>query len=95
MVSVPVEVATKYVQFGAFLLDDQKGSRVKIIAHKNSNNAEHINIEIFQEWLSGRGKTPVTWTTLVEALHDIELSKLAGDIKAVKCPGRPIPKDRS
>ena len=95
MVSVPVEVATEYVQFGAFLLDDQRGSRVKIMAHKNSYNAEHINIEIFQEWLSGRGKTPVTWTTLVEALHDIELSKLAGDIKAVKCPGRPIPKDRS
>ena len=95
MVSVPVEVATKYVQFGAILLDDQRGSKVKIMAHKNHCDAEQINIEIFQEWLSGRGKTPVTWTTLVEALHDIELSKLAGDIKAVKCPGRPIPKDRS
>ena len=68
---------------------------VKIIAHKNLNNAEQINTEILQEWLTGRGKKPVTWTTLVEVLRDIELSTLAGDIEAVKCPGRPTPKDQS
>ena len=86
VVSVPVEVATKYVHFGIFLLDDQNGSKVKNIAHKNHCDAEQINTEIFQEWLTGRGKKPVTWTTLVEVLRDIELSTLAGDIEAVKCP---------
>ena len=86
VVSIPVEVATKYVQFGTFLLDDRNGSRVKIMAHKHSNDAERINTEILKEWLTGRGKQPVNWTTLVEVLCDIELSTLAGDISTSKCP---------
>jgi len=80
-----VEVATKYVQFGTFLLDDRNGSRVKIMARKHHYDTEQINIEILQEWLTGRGKRPVTWATLVEVLHDIELSTLAGDISTSKC----------
>ena len=84
VVNIPVEIATKYTQFGAFLLDDQSGSRVKIMAHKHLNDAEQINTEIFWEWLTGRGKNPVTWATLVEVLRDIELTTLAGDIEAVK-----------
>ena len=95
VLNIPVEVATKYVNFGIFLLDDRTGSRVKIIAHKNHNDAEQINIAILQEWLTGKGKQPVTWTTLIEVLRDIELSTLAGDIEAVKCRGRPTPKDQS
>ena len=95
VVSIPVEVATKYVQFGTFLLDDRNGSRVKIMAHEHLNNAEQVNIAILQEWLIGRGKKPVTWTNLVEVLRDIELSTLAGDIETVKCPARPFSKDPS
>ena len=34
VVNIPVEIATKYVQFGMFLLDDRTGSRFQIIAHK-------------------------------------------------------------
>ena len=95
VVSVPVEIATKYVQFGTFLLDDKNGSKAMIIADKNHYDAERISTEILQEWLTGRGKKPVTWSTLVEVLRDIELSTLAGDIEAVKCPARPTPKDQS
>ena len=63
------------------------------MAHKHSNDAERINTEILKEWLTGRGKQPVTWATLVEVLHDIELSTLAGEIEAVKCPAKTISKD--
>ena len=56
------------------------------MAHHHLNKAKQINTEILQEWLTGRAKKPVTWTTLVEVLHDIELSALAGEIEAVKCP---------
>ena len=83
-----MEIATKYVKFGTFLLDDRNGSRVKIIAHKHHYDAEQINTEILQEWLTGRGKQPVTWATLVKVLRDIELSDLAGDIENVKCLAR-------
>ena len=86
MVSIPVEIATKYVRFSTFLLDDSTGSRAKVMACKHSNDAEQINIEILLEWLTGRGKQPVTWATLVEVLRDIELSTLAGDISTSKCP---------
>ena len=86
VLNVPVEIETKYVKFSAFLLDDSTGSRVKIMAHKHHYDAERINTEIIQEWLTGRGKHPVNWQTLVEVLRDIELSTLADEIEAVKCP---------
>ena len=56
------------------------------MAHKHLNDAERINTEIIQEWLTGKGKQPVSWTTLVEVLCDIELTALAREIEAVKCP---------
>ena len=86
VINIPVEIGNKYVQFGAFLLeDDSTGSRVKIMAHKHLNDAELINTEILKEWLTRRGKQPVTWATLVEVLRNIELSTLAYEIEAVKC----------
>ena len=92
VMNIPVEISTKYVQFGTFLLDDRNGSRIKIMARKHHYDAEEINTEILQEWLTGKGKQPVTWATLVEVLHDIELSALAGEIEAVKCPQGLSPK---
>ena len=56
------------------------------MARKHHYDAEQINIEILQEWLTGRGKQPVTWATLVEVLRDIELFALACEIEAVRCP---------
>ena len=91
-INVSVEIATKYLQFGTFLLDDRNGSRIKIMARKHHYDAEQINMEILQEWLNGRGKQPVTWTTFVQVLHDIEMSTLARDIEAVKCPVGPVSK---
>ena len=92
VINIPMEIGTEYVQFGIFLLDDLNGARVKSMAHHHLNKAKQINTEILQEWLTGRGKKPVTWTTLVEVLHDIELSALAGEIEAVKCPQDQSPK---
>ena len=48
VVSVPVEIGTKYVQFGAFLLDDRNGSKVNNIAHNYQNDLEQINTEILR-----------------------------------------------
>ena len=90
VINIPVEIATRYVQFATFLLDDRTGSRVKIMAHKHHYDAERINTEILQEWLTGRGKQPVNWATLTDVLRDIELSTLASEIKAVKCPAGPV-----
>ena len=45
------------------------------------NKAEEINKEILEQWITGRGKHPVTWKTLAEVLRDIELSTLAEEIE--------------
>ena len=58
---------------------------MKNMAHQFQNDPEQINEEILRQWLSGKGKQPVTWATLVEVLRDIGLSTLAKDISAVKC----------
>jgi len=46
------------------------------MARKCLNNPVQINTDILIKWLTERGKQPVTWATLVEVLHDIELSTL-------------------
>ena len=94
MINIPVEIATKYVEFGTFLLDDRMDQGLRAWP-TNINYAEEINTEILQDWLTGRDKQPVTWATLVEVLRDIELTTLASDIETVKCPGKPVSKDSS
>ena len=49
-------------------------------------DSEQTSMEILEEWIAGRGKHPVTWNTLIEVLHDIELSTLAREIEATKLP---------
>ena len=88
-----MELATDYFEFGTFLLDDKNGSKVKIIAHNHLNNAKEINTEILQEWLTGKGKKPVTWATIVEVMRDIGHFTLARDIEAVKCLAKPVFRD--
>ena len=86
-INIPQEIGTHYKTFGSILLEDDTGARVDNIVHQHRERAEHINTEILQEWLVGRGKQPVTWATLVEVLHDIELSTLARDISTTKLVG--------
>ena len=86
MINIPVEVGTKYTEFGIFILQDESGAKVKNLEHKYQRDAECINTEILRAWLNGEGKQPVAWATLIEVLHDIELSSLAKDISAVLYP---------
>ena len=47
-------------------------------------DAVRINTDILEEWLQGRGIQPVSWTTLVKVLEDIDLGTLASDIREAK-----------
>ena len=85
IINIPREIGVKYKKFGLFLLEDDTGANIDSIAHKHINDAEKINMEVLQQWINGKGKHPVTWTTLIQVLRDIELSVLAGEIEAVKC----------
>ena len=84
-INIPQEIGTKYHNFGLFLLEDDTGAWIHSLAHKHMKDAEQINMEVLRHWITGRGKHPVTWRTLTQVLHDIELRTLAGEIEAVKC----------
>ena len=79
MLNIQQEIGTKYYDFGILLLDND---RINAIAYKYMNAAEQINCGVLQQWIADKGKHPVTWKTLSEVLHDIELQTLAGEIQA-------------
>ena len=83
-INIPQEIGVKYRDFGLLLLEDHNGARIRALALKHMNDSNEINIEIIEEWVAGKGKHPVTWKTLTQVLHDIELSTLAEEIEAVK-----------
>ena len=84
-INIPQEIGIKYYQFGLLLLEDDTGARIQALTHKHMKDPEQINMEVLQQWMTGKGKLPISWKTLAEVLHDIELSTLARDIEIVKC----------
>jgi len=83
-INISQEIGTKYITFGTLLLEERTGERVNAIALKHRNDSEQTSMEILEEWITGRGKHPINWSTLIEVLHDIELSTLAREIEAAK-----------
>ena len=83
IINTPQEIGTSYDDFGVLLLDDRNG-RIHSIARQHKDDAQRINKEVLKVWITGRGKHPVTWKTLIEVLYDIELNTLAKEIETVK-----------
>jgi hypothetical protein len=85
-VNLAERIGTNYKNFGISLLDDDVGDRTETIEKEHREKAMDINREVFRQWLKGTGLQPVSWATLVRVLQDIQLKKLADDIRQVKCP---------
>ena len=64
------------------MLDDETGARTKAIMVTHKENSNHINRDIFTEWLQGSGAQPVTWRTLATILRQTGLVALAEEIEA-------------
>ena len=73
------EVGSEYEDFGIFLLNDMDGEIVDEITEKHSRS-EKIVKEILKKWLRGKGKMPVSWETLIDALNASGLTELASCI---------------
>ena len=82
-VDLTKEVGTKYLHFGILLLEDQTGARISAIERELMKNAQDINYRVFQEWLHGNGRQPVSWVTLISVLEDIGLNVLAHLIRGI------------
>ena len=75
------KIGAHYFNFGIQLLVDDTGAQTSAIERSCLLVAEDINYKIFQKWLEGKGRQPVTWGTLVQVLDDIDLRTLAKQIK--------------
>ena len=62
---------------GLMLLNDDDGSVVFPLISQYQRNSTDIVLEILRRWISGQGKQPVTWKTLIDTLRDIGLTELA------------------
>lgn len=81
IIRVHKQIGTKYTDLAVFLLGDDTRMKVKTIAMEHNQDADKINLEILSNWLQGLGKQPVTWSTLVQVLRDLELKSVANDIE--------------
>ena len=78
--NIPSRIGQKYWQFGILLLDDDTGQVVDAIVHEFQRDVEMIILKISQKWINGAGQQPVTWSTLIQVIHDIQLNELAREI---------------
>lgn len=76
-INLAEEIGVDYWQFGIMLLNDETGARVTAIEKELGHNARDINCRVFQLWLSGKGRQPVSWDTLVTTLEDIGRDTMA------------------
>lgn len=79
--NVVKEIGVHYMKLGIFLLEDDNGEQTSAIEQEFNRDAERINIKLLQKWLSGTGRKPVTWSTLITVLQDMELHTLASNIE--------------
>jgi hypothetical protein len=84
-VNLAQRIGTEYTSFGILLLKDDSGDRTEAIKREHRDRAADINKEIFRVWVRGEGLTPVSWSTLVGVLEDMELNILARDVEKMKC----------
>ena len=50
---------------------------------KDERQAEGACRTMFVEWLEGKGRTPTTWGTVLQALNEAEQGELAKDLEEV------------
>ena len=80
-INILERIGTHYWKLGVLLLDDTTGEVTQAIIEHQHEDATKINFQIFQKWIQGKGKLPVEWSTLIEVLKDVGLSKLATEME--------------
>ena len=58
-----------------------EGTDIQRIQTNTHHQADSAATEVLQEWLKGRGRKPVNWSTLIAALVESKLSELANEVE--------------
>lgn len=53
------------------------------IQRDNVSRCDNACAQVFREWLSGHGKKPTSWSTILTALKEAELTKVANDLESI------------
>ena len=77
---ITTEIASRYMRFGVFLLNDKTGSIMTSIEISSQGRPEDIVFAVLEKWLVGSGRAP-TWYTLIETLRYCQLNVLANRIQ--------------
>ena len=67
-INVIQRIGVNYFKFGIFILKDSSMMLVRALESQHLLNAEDITKAILLRWLEGKGKTPVSWATLIGGL---------------------------
>ena len=78
------KIGSDYFMFGILLLEDDDGDQIFAFEKEQMKNAVDICRQIVKLWLKGKGKQPVTWSTLVTVLQEMDLNQLAKNIADVR-----------
>ena len=73
--------ATHYTELALHLLDDVNLNITESLEMQFQRDPERIARDVYKKWISGTGKKPISWRTLIGVLRDIELISLADEIK--------------
>ena len=71
------KVSPKWNRFAIALGLEEDIDSVRMNTHHQVENA---CLEILRRWLDGGGRKPVTWSTFIECLDDIQLGTLAEEL---------------
>ena len=73
--------STSYTKLGMYLLVDDNWDIVYALREKYHHDPVEIVTAVYKKWISGTGRQPATWQTLVGVLREIEMNILADDIE--------------
>ena len=74
--------ASHYAKLAMHLLDDVNCVITESLEMQFHHNPERIATAVYMNWISGTGRKPISWQTLVCVLRDIQLNSLAEEIEA-------------
>ena len=78
-------MSKEYKKLGHILLNDDDGAIVDQITNDYHYKSQDIVLEIIKRWLRGKGKEPVSWRSLIEALNNLEMMELATHMEGALC----------
>ena len=74
------KIRAKYHPLALLLMNDERGVITSAIINTQTRQPNKITRTILSRWLQGKGRHPLSWSTLIAVLHKIELSELAQKI---------------